>query len=234
MHAAVAVQAALAHRERTGDGQLIEVAQLETGANLTAELVIEWSSRQVAVARDGNHDPVVAPQGVYSCRADGPIPEWAALTVADDEQWTSLCEALGRRDWIEDESLANAGGRRARHDELDEAIAAWTDTLGPEEVVAALRPVGTPVARILSVPMMTSDPQLAARGFYVELDHAVTGIRRYPGWPMHFSFTREQQRFGAPTLGQHNREVLTELGLDEAAIAELERDGVIGDRMTAG
>jgi len=234
MHAAVAVQAALTHRDSTGEGQLIEVAQLETGANLTAELVIEWSSRRVAVARDGNRDPVVAPQGVYPCRADGPMPEWVALTIADDAQWNALCGAIGRRDWTDDSSLATVDGRRARHDELDAAIAEWTSTRGPDEIVEAIRPHGMPVARVLTVPKMITDPQLSARGFYVELDHAKTGIRRYPGWPTQFSFTRDQHRYGAPTLGQHNREVLTELGLSADDIATLESDGVIGDRMTAG
>ncbi|MEX0666472.1 MAG: CoA transferase [Acidimicrobiia bacterium] len=90
MHAAVAVQAALDHRDRTGEGQLIEVAQLETGANVTAELVIEWSARGEAVPRDGNRDRAVAPQGVYPCRAESPIPEWVAITVSDDEQWRVL------------------------------------------------------------------------------------------------------------------------------------------------
>ena len=81
MHAAVAVQAALEHRDRTGEGQLIEVAQLETGANVTAELMIEWSARGEAIERDGNRDRRFAPQGVYARRAEGPTPEWVALTI---------------------------------------------------------------------------------------------------------------------------------------------------------
>jgi len=234
MHAAVAVQAALEHRDRTGDGQLIEVAQLETGANLTAELVIEWSSRGVALPRLGNRDPHRAPQGVYPCASEAPVAEWVALTVDDDDQWRRLCEAVGRDDWAADGALATADARRERHDELDDGLTAWTSEREHTDVVDALRPLGIPVGRVLTVPAMGSDPQLAARRFYVELDHAKTGIRRYPGWPARFSFTREQHRFGAPTLGQQNRELLTELGLSDAEIATLEADGVIGDRMTAG
>jgi crotonobetainyl-CoA:carnitine CoA-transferase CaiB-like acyl-CoA transferase len=232
MHAAVAIQAALEHRERTGEGQLIEVAQLETGANVTAELVVEWSAHGAALPRAGNRDPYCAPQGVYECRADGPDPSWIALTVEDEAMWRALVVEVGRYEWIGDRALATVDGRRARHDELDQGIAAWTAQLSADEVVAVLRPRGIPVAKVLQVPLMSDDPQLAARGFYQALDHARTGMRRYPGWPMQWSFLEAHHRFGAPTLGQHNREILAELGLDDDEIAELARDGVIGERMT--
>ena len=87
MHAAVAVQAALEHRDRTGEGQLIEIGQLETGANLTAELVIEWTRNHHAFVREGNRDRRFAPQGAYRARAAGGPDPWVALTVASDDQW---------------------------------------------------------------------------------------------------------------------------------------------------
>jgi crotonobetainyl-CoA:carnitine CoA-transferase CaiB-like acyl-CoA transferase len=231
MHAAVAIQAALDHRDRTGEGQLIEIAQLETGANLTAELVIEWSSRQEALERVGNRDRRYAPQGVYACRSDTPIPEWVAITVADDDQWRAFTAAIGRTDWADDPLLATLDGRHARHVELDTGIAAWTIDHSPDDVVDLLRPLGIPAAKVLAVPSMYDDPQLVARGYYVPLDHQKTGVRRYPGWPMRFSFTDVQHRFGAPTLGQHNREVLREFALSDEEIDALERDGIIGNRM---
>ncbi len=232
MHAAVAVQAALDHRARTGQGQLIEVAQLETGANLTAELIVEWAARRRALRRDGNRDPHFAPQGVYPCRPGDFGPEWVALTVADDEQWRTLAEVMGRGDWSSESTLATLAGRRDRHAELDEGIAAWTSELSVDDVIAALRARGLAVVRVLQVPRMFDDPQLVARGYYVELDHERTGARRYPGWPMHFSFTPVQHRQGAPTLGQHNEDVLGgELGLDAAELERLAEAGVIGDRV---
>jgi crotonobetainyl-CoA:carnitine CoA-transferase CaiB-like acyl-CoA transferase len=231
MHAAVALQAALEHRDRTGEGQRIEVAQLETGANVTAELVIEWSARGEAVPRDGNREAGVAPQGVYACRAETPIPEWVAITVADDEQWLAFAAAIGRDDWGRDVALRTLDGRRARHDDLDEGIDAWTQHRSPHKVIAALRPLGIPVATVLQVPRMYSDPQLNARGWFVDLDHATAGRRRYPGWPMRFSFADVHHRFGAPTLGQHNHEILRELGCTDADITQLEARGVIGTRM---
>ena len=93
MHAAVAIQAALEHRARTGEGQLIEIAQLETGANLTAELVIEWSMHETALRRVGNRDPHHAPQGVYPCQGDGGVPGWVAMTISDE---AAVAGARGR------------------------------------------------------------------------------------------------------------------------------------------
>jgi crotonobetainyl-CoA:carnitine CoA-transferase CaiB-like acyl-CoA transferase len=231
MHAAVALQAALAHRERTGEGQLIEIAQLETGANITGELVVEWSADREALGRIGNRHAHHAPQGVYACLPDGPLPGWVALTIADDAQWRSLVVDLGRSDWIGDETLATAAGRRERHDELDAGIGAWTAAHHAHEVVAILRARGIPVAKLLQVPVMYDDAQLVARGYYQALDHAKTGIRRYPGWPMQHSFLAAHHRYGAPTLGQHNAEILHALGLDDQAIADLAATNVIGDRM---
>ncbi|HEY6318731.1 MAG TPA: CoA transferase, partial [Acidimicrobiia bacterium] len=232
MHAAVAVQAALEHRDRTGAGQLIEVAQLETGANLAAELVVEWSAHERTLLRRANRDPHAAPQGVYP-GPPGPVgPTWVALTVADDAQWRALTTVLGRADWAADAALADTAGRRARHDELDAGLAAWVAARPVDDAVAALTRVGIPATRVLTVPAMFDDPQLAARGYYVTLDHPRTGARRYPGWPMRFSSNPTQHRRGAPTLGQHNRDVLgDELGVDAGELETLAADGVIGDHL---
>jgi crotonobetainyl-CoA:carnitine CoA-transferase CaiB-like acyl-CoA transferase len=232
MHAAVAVQAALAHRERTGEGQLIEVAQLETGANLAAELVLEWSAQQRAMPRRANRDPHVAPQGVYACRPGARGSTWVALTIPDDASWAEFAALVGRVDWVADRQLADAAGRRAAHDDLDAGIADWAKNRGVDDVVDALTRRGIPAASVLTVPDMFDDPQLRARGYYVPLDHARTGVRRYPGWPMHFSFAPgRQHRSGAPTLGQHNEAVLHELGLRDVQLAALADAGVIGDTM---
>jgi crotonobetainyl-CoA:carnitine CoA-transferase CaiB-like acyl-CoA transferase len=231
MHAAVAIQAALEHRDRTGEGQLIEVAQLETGANVTAELVVEWSAHRRALPRLGNRDPHRAPQGVYACSSEGPTAQHVAITVADDGQWRAFAARIGRDDLLSDARFETEADRREHHDELDAAIAAWVAQRSAADVVAAIRPLGVAVASLLQVPTMCDDEQLGARGFYQQLDHALTGVRRYPGWPMRWSFLEQHHRRGAPTLGEHNREILTELGLDADEIAALERDGVIGTRM---
>ncbi|MEX2269645.1 MAG: CoA transferase, partial [Acidimicrobiia bacterium] len=134
-------------------------------------------------------------------------------------------------DWVDDDGLVGLAGRLARHDELDGGIAGWTLERTPDEVLDALRPLGIPVATVLAVPRMYHDPQLNARGWFVELDHAIAGVRRYPGWPMQFSFTDVLHHFGAPTLGQHNRQILAELDCTDADVEQLAERGVIGERM---
>ena len=231
MHAAVAIQAALDHRERTGEGQLIELAQVETGACLTAEQVIEWSLNERIRGRDGNRHRVLAPQGVYRClRADG-ADGWVAISARDDAQWRALAEAIGAGD-VRDLPLDE---RRARHDELDERIGTWTATHTDADVVARLRPHRIPVAPVLTVPDMYGEAQLESRGYYQALDNSKTGTRRYPGWPMQFTVGNRRlahHRSGPPTLGGDNDEILwRRLGVDAAAIEKLRADQVIGDRM---
>jgi crotonobetainyl-CoA:carnitine CoA-transferase CaiB-like acyl-CoA transferase len=226
MHAATALQAALVHRERTGEGQMIEVAQLETACCLTADqpMDFQWNGR--LATRIGNHDLRMAPQGVYRT-SDG---EWVALTVRDDAAWRDLVEALGRPLWVTDD-FATAAGRQAGRDDLDQLLGEWFAERSADDVLALLRPCGLAVGRVLRAPAMYDDPQLVARGYFVPLENPKTGVRRYPGWPMRFSFAAAPHRFGPPTLGQHNAEVLGGLGVGPADLARLEADGIIGTRM---
>jgi crotonobetainyl-CoA:carnitine CoA-transferase CaiB-like acyl-CoA transferase len=241
MHGALAVQAALAHRRRTGEGQLLEIAQVEVGACLTAEQVIEFSLSGQVLRGQGNRDQRWAPQGVYRCapdrRAGGRLDgEWVALSVRDEDEWVAFVEVLGRPRWATDPSLASLAGRRSAHDALDAGIAGWTRRRTPGEVVGLLRPRGIPAATLLTAPIMYDEAQLNARGYYQPLHHPVTGTRRYPGWPMQFSFgPPTPHRRVAPTLGQHNGEVLSGLlRLDRATLERLEAAGIIGDRLRSG
>jgi len=226
MHAGVALQAALEHRDRTGEGQMIEVAQLETACCLTADQPMDFQLNGRIATRSGNRDPRMAPQGVYRC-GDG---DWVALTVRNDGDWRNLVDALDRPLWVTDD-LATAAGRLANHDDLDQLVGEWFATLSAREAVGRLRSTGVPVGRMLRAPDMYDDPQLQAREFFVPLDNPKTGERRYPAWPVRFSFARAPHRFGPPTLGQHNVEVLDELGVAEAERARFEAEGVIGTRM---
>jgi crotonobetainyl-CoA:carnitine CoA-transferase CaiB-like acyl-CoA transferase len=225
MHALVALQAALHHRELTGDGQLIEVAQFEVGACITAEQVIAYSMTGRVQGREGNRSEQMAPQGVYPC-ADS---EWEAISVRSDAEWQKLVDVIGSPNWAVSERYSNLKGRQKHHDELDRLVASWTQTFNSGPVIDLLRGAGVPVARILRTPHMYAEPHLLARAFYQELPHARCGPRRYPRFPMRQSpGTKGVHRFGAPTLGQHNSEVLGELGLSSSQIDELAKKEIIG------
>ena len=229
MHAGVAILSALAHRERTGEGQEIEIAQLETGTCLTAEQVIEHSMNGRVLGRSGNRDADMAPQGAYPTADDS----WVALSIRDDPEWQRLVEVLGSPAWAADPVLIDGAVRTERHDEIDAALAEWTLAHSASEVVERLRRAGIPAAETLVATRMYGEPQLEARGYYQALDHPRSGERRYPTWPIKFSYGPEPAFASvAPTLGQHNREILQEeLGLSDQDLARLEKTGIIGDKM---
>jgi crotonobetainyl-CoA:carnitine CoA-transferase CaiB-like acyl-CoA transferase len=211
MHTVTAILAALEHRRRTGEGQLIEVAQVEVAVATAAEQVIEHSLTGSFAGRTGNRERGVI-QGVYSCEGDD---EWVAISVRDAKDWQALGSAM---------SCAADMSQAA----LDELAGAWVSTRTPREVVRMLRKAGVPVARLLHASDFYEEPHLLARDFFQEIHHPVTGRRRYPVWPMRFSFIAGQPHTRtAPTLGQHTAEVL---GLDEPAMAALAREQVTGDR----
>jgi crotonobetainyl-CoA:carnitine CoA-transferase CaiB-like acyl-CoA transferase len=215
VHAGVALLAALEHRRRTGEGQLIEVAQIEVGAAITAEPVIDYSMNGVVRPRVGNRQRGVR-QGVYPTDSD---EAWVALTVRDDADAARLADTMA------------CHRLPAHHDAFDDAVAAWTGSRSAVNVVAALEENGIPAAVVTKPEAMYDLPGLDVRGFYEEFDHVVTGRHRYPGWPMRISPGPERHhRFIAPTLGQHNDEVLGGLGLSGEELTTLRSDNVIGER----
>lgn len=228
VHAAVALLAALEHRDRTAEGQLIEVAQIEVGAAVTAEPVIEYSMTGQVAAREGNRHRVYA-QGVYPTSVPD---EWIAVSVRHDEDWAAVCGIVGRPELVDDPHFVDSDARRRHHDEFDVVLEEWLATVHPDEAADALSARGVPGERLMTSDRMYSIEQLDARGFYDDVTHPVTGAHRYPGWPFRVSpGPSKHHRSAPPTLGQHNAEVLGSLGLSADDIAELEKRKVIGQRI---
>ena len=208
MHAAVALQAALAHRDRTGEGQLVEVAQVEVMAAVTAEQVIRAAATGTAPGRTGNQSDEAVFEGVYEAE-DG----WVAVSVRDAEDQTSLDRILGPTD--------------------EEALAGWIVERPAAEAADAVLAAGVPASVVLTVPGMLTEPQLVSRGYYQPLTHPLVGEVPYPGWPMSFSAgVPDHHRWVAPTLGQDNDEVLGgRLGLSVDELAGLRDQKVIGESL---
>jgi crotonobetainyl-CoA:carnitine CoA-transferase CaiB-like acyl-CoA transferase len=220
VHAGVALLAALDHRRRTGEGQLIEVAQIEVGAAVTAEPVIEYSMNGIVRPRDGNRQRGCC-QGVYPTDTDD---VWVALSVRDDTDFARLAEAMGRPGLPKDD-----------HDVFDQLVVAWTRTQSSATIVAALLERDVPVAEVIVPERMYDLPGLDARGYYEDFEHAVTGRHRYPGWPFRITpGPPRHHRFAPPSLGQHNDEILGGLGLSRDELDALRRDRVIGERVLDG
>jgi crotonobetainyl-CoA:carnitine CoA-transferase CaiB-like acyl-CoA transferase len=232
VHALNALLLALEHRRRTGQGVHIEAAMVDAALNVAAEQVIEHSAYGALLQRDGNRGPTAAPQNLYRTNEVDEFGRrdcWVAVAVATDQQWAGLRDALGRPDWATDPALATAVGRRRYHDLIDDHLNAWCERRSGDDIVEAMWSHGVPVAKVMQPHRQSELVQLAARGFFEEVEHPVNA--RTPHSTVPFTSSRGPDRIQlrpAPLLGQHNNELLSELGLTDSEIAELEAKGVIG------
>jgi crotonobetainyl-CoA:carnitine CoA-transferase CaiB-like acyl-CoA transferase len=227
MHAAFAMLTALEQRDTTGVGCMIEAPLVESALNLAAEEVLEFSAFGRIGERLGNRSRERAPQGVYRCVGD---EQWIAVSV-EDEQWPALVNLLGTPEWTQDPALSTVAGRFDAHDLLDRHLADWFGAHGRDDAVNRLLAAGVAAAPVVDNRDVVSHPVFEARGFAEWCDHPVTGRLPVAALPYRWSGIDRWIRFPAPTLGQHNHEVLSSiLGLDEEEIEGLEEAGVIGTR----
>lgn len=238
LHALNALLLALEHRRRTGQGVLVEAAMVDAALNIAAEQVIEHSAYGALLQRAGNRGPVAAPQNLY-LTADidefGRADCWVAVAVTTDQQWEALRDAIGRPDWAMDPQLATDAGRRARHDLIDEHLAAWCLPRGGDAIVETLWSAGVPVAKVMQPHRQTELPQLSHRHFFEQVGHPVNVAAPHSTLPVSLANGPERfHRHAAPLLGEHNHELLSELGLSDDEIATLEADGVIGTAPAMG
>jgi len=235
LHAVFATLAALEVREATGQGMQLECTMVEAALNVAAEALLEASANGREPRRDGNRGPGASPQGAYRCAG---ADEWVALAVLDDAGWQGLAALLGDAGLLGDTGLAGRAdlateaGRRAAADELDAVIAVWTAGHTPGEAEARLRQAGIAAARVAAPGDLLTDPQLLARGFWQRVSHPVAGNIATTSLPFRSAaggrFTAQAP---APTLGQHNEEILSEiLGMSAGQIQALAERQIIGNR----
>jgi len=230
MHAVFATMLALRDRETSGTGRLVEVTMIEAALNAAAEQVVEFGASGTLLERMGNRGPLGAPQNVYRCAGD---EEWLAIAVTDDAQWARFREHLGDPEWARDPELSTSEGRRAAHDRLDEALGAWCASRDARTTADALSNAGVPAGYVVDSRDIAHNPQLRHRGYFASEHHPVTGTHPIPTVPFRFASRRgiDWLTRPAPTLGEHNREVLgEELGLGDDELGALEATGLIGTR----
>lgn len=225
LHAAFGALIGLHHRDRTGEGCLIEAPMFEAAINVAAEPVIEWTAHGLRVEREGNRSPYAAPQNLYACRG---VENWLALSCATDAQWQSLATIIGHPELADE--LPTLADRRAAHDRLDGLIGAWAAELELDDAVERLLAVGVPAAVTRDNRRSSGHPQNLHRGYCEQVDHPVVGTHPTPTLPFRYASVESWVRMPAPTLGQHNREILGGLlGHSDEELADLEAAGIIGD-----
>jgi crotonobetainyl-CoA:carnitine CoA-transferase CaiB-like acyl-CoA transferase len=228
VHAMIALLVALEHRRQTGRGSQVEATMVEVAINIAAEQVVEYTSTGQLLTRAGNRGPVSAPQGVYATADE----EWVAIAVPGDEEWDGLRRALGDPQWAADPALKAEAARRAAHDELDAGLAGWCAAHAATEIVDRLTAAGVPAAVVTSASAVPENEHLRARGYFERRTHPIVGELELPAIPLDFSDRpRPLVTEGAPTVGQHNDDVLERLlGLGPAERDALRAEKVIGER----
>ena len=221
-NAAAALMVALLHRQRTGEGQNIDLSQVECMLPLVAPGLIEQSALGAVSPRIGNRHPVFVPHGCFRCTGDD---NWIAVAICDDRQWQATCHLLGRKDL----AALTANQRRDREDELEALIADWTAQRLAEDAMSVLQAAGVAAGVVRRPGDLPDDPHLAERGFWHRLDRPFIGMhwQSSPAW-------REGRdscpvRRVAPTLGQDNEAILGGmLELDAATLERLAAEDIIG------
>jgi crotonobetainyl-CoA:carnitine CoA-transferase CaiB-like acyl-CoA transferase len=212
---AVAVLAALDHRARTGEGQLVEMAQTEAGAYLVGEAYLD-AALHGEPAGLGNRSAHAAPHGVYPARGDD---RWIAVVAADDAAWQRLVAALG---WTPDPRHATVGSRLEDRDAIDTRLAAWTSERPADEAATYLQERGVSAMPVMGPVDHHADAHLAARGAIVHLEHPEVGPERHVANPLRCSRLEQRTAASAPCLGADTEQVLTTvLGLGAAEVAAL-------------
>jgi len=225
-----ALLAALDHRNRTGEGCYLDVAQVEAGVWLQAPEVADCAANATIATRIGNADREVAPHGVFKCRPDAETGEerYVAVVVTDDTEWKALAETIGRSDLRDDERLRSAEGRLAHAAAIESAIDEWTAQHDVGTAEATLQRSGVPAHRSASSRDLAEDPQIAHRGHFVRLSHPTLGHTVVEGPRYLLSETPGTVRRAAPTFGQDNDYILTELlGLTGEQVQRLKEDGAL-------
>jgi len=232
MHGAWSFLVALAEREATGRGLHVESTMVEAALNAASEQLIEFTAYGRLLERMGNRSPTAAPQGLYPCAGSEPGREqWLALSIESDEQWRALVRVLGEPAWARAPELASFAGRREAHDAIDERLRAWASGREREDALAELLAAGAPAAAIADPRLASECPQHRARGFFEESDRAVIGRHPIPTVPFRYASVARWLRRPAPTLGEHNREIIGGLlGVSDAELDSLEAEQVIGTR----
>jgi benzylsuccinate CoA-transferase BbsF subunit len=222
---AAAVMTALVYRQRTGEGQYIDMSQNECAMHFVTTAFLDYSANGRLATRLGNRRPGFAPHGVYRCQGND---AWCTMAVRTEEEWQALCAVMGHPAWTQEARFATRAAREAQSDALDTHITAWTEKLSAQEVVDRLQQAGVPAAVVLNAATLDTDPQLAHRQHYARLQHPKIGLNVIDNYGFRLNTTPGGVRQPAPVLGQHNAYVLGELlGLSQDDITRLTEAGVV-------
>ncbi len=219
LHAGFAILQAIDKCLNSGEGSFIDLSQFECSVAMIGSLLFKSAVDGKVSPRRGNRSEKFAPQGVYRCTGND---EWCALCIETDEQWKKLARIIGRESWSEEPGFATAAGRVQRHDEIDEAITAWTAQHSSSDIEQLLKSAGFSAERVCRIDEVV-DSADACTVFQTMTERRV-GSMRTTTLPFSLSCVDLPLPRSAPSLGEHSAEVLREwLNYSDEEIEELRR-----------
>ena len=223
LNGTAAILTALWHKQLSGEGQFVDLSQVECLFPLAAPGILHQSVYGQSPRRSGNKHPDHAPHGVYPCEGDD---AWVVIQVTDEIQWQRLQDLIP--------ALAPFGDvdeRLDKREALDECVRAWTQQRPAAVVMQLLQGVGVTAAKLNNAQAILDEPHLQDRGYLQWLEREYVGVQPHPSPPFRVTADPIPITSPAPTLGQHNHDILGELlGLGAAELEELEQQGVIGTK----
>ena len=225
LHAVFAIVSALYRRNRTGEGQYIDVSMLRATVVTQGVGLMEQALTGRALQPRGNYDPTMVPYGNYPCAGED---KWISIAVATENEWQGLVSAMGSPAWAKDQRFGSQYRRQRHRRELDGLLSQWTAGHDPDALTELLQGHGVAAAPVLSAEERLFHPHFMERGLYSDIDHPALGAEPIFNLMWGLSKTPSAVRRHAPLMGEHNRQVLCgTLGLSEAELAELEERQVI-------
>jgi crotonobetainyl-CoA:carnitine CoA-transferase CaiB-like acyl-CoA transferase len=228
LYASIAILAALEYRDRTGEGQYIDVSEYEAMCTMLGPAIMDYAVNHNPIMPQGNHPDyaLAAPYGCYKCLGDD---KWCVIAVSTDEEWQALCRVLGNPPWTKETRFSTMEQRKEQVKALDDLLGQWTAWHSPDEVMSLLQGVGVAASVVKDARELAEDPQLAARGFFTKASHPILGETTSDSTPIRLERTPAQFGRAAPLLGQDNHYVYRELlGIGEQELSGYIEDGVIG------
>lgn len=222
---AFAILAALNYRQRTGQGQHIDLSSQETISVLMGDSLMDYTMNRRSPSRNGNRDAFMAPHNCYRCKGED---NWVSIAVATDEEWEALCQATGNPAWTRNELFSNSYNRWQNQEHLDRLIEEWTINHTPHEVMDTLQKAGIAAVPSFNGEQLFHDPHSKQRDWYTEVEHPVIGKRIVINPPWKLSETPARIEKAAPLLGEHNDYIFGELlGIPKQEITRLIEEKVI-------
>lgn len=223
LHATIGILAAIAHREKTGRGQSIDISLFDSQLAALLNPASAWLNASVEIGRTGNDHPSAAPYGVF------PVDDGHILVATfNDREFGRLATVLGHSEWINDTRFAKNGARVANRQALKVALSQALAGRTKSEWVRILNDATISCGPINTIGEIEQDPHVVERGMIVGLEHPALGLIRGPAAPFRFSDAAPSYRFAPPLVGENSDEILREvLGLTAESIETLRQNGTI-------